>query len=248
MKELKKRLRQRFERALSSYDQAALIQAEMAERLVAAIRDLGRPFRRVFEIGSGTGLLTKPAYQALKPEFYLASDLVLRCAQYLNGHPRLYFVAGDGEAPSWVKGKFDLIISNATFQWFLDPEKALKRLSRLLETKGVLAFTTFGPMTMQEVLSAAGGRSTHLLGPEKIKEIGQKLYKPLLEEVWPSFLYFQSPKEVLRHIRATGAMGFLPASWSLKALREWQRRYKEFRSPKGLRLTYQPMLFVWERG
>ncbi len=247
MKELKKRLRQRFERALPSYDQTALIQAEMAERLVAVIRDLGRPFRRVFEIGSGTGLLTKPAYQVLRPEFYLASDLIPACAQYLNGYPRLYFVAGDGEVPFWVKGKFDLIVSNATFQWFLNLEKAFERLSSLLKPKGVLAFTTFGPMTMQEVLLAAGGRSTHLLGMDRIKEIGQNFYESLLEEEWLSPLYFHSPKEVLRHIRATGAMGFLPANWSLKALKEWQRRYEEFKTSQGLRLTYQPMLFVWER-
>jgi malonyl-CoA O-methyltransferase len=132
MKKLKKRLVRRFERAIPAYDEAAVVQAEMAERLLSRLKPLldEKQIRtpRVLEIGAGTGLPTRQAIKILAPTFYLASDLVPACGKCLRGLP-VSFVAGDGENPSWIKGPFDLIISNATFQWFLDLAGALKKVS-----------------------------------------------------------------------------------------------------------------------
>ncbi len=245
MSVLKKRIGRRFERALNTYEKAAVVQAQMARRLVSCLAELRVSAGRVLEIGAGTGLFTRYFLEAFTPCFYLASDLLPACSRFFQGFP-CYFVAADGEDPSWVKGPFDLIVSNATFQWFLALEQALKGYHALLVPGGHLAFTTFGPNTMKEVHWAAGKQS-HLLPAHKLRQMGQKLFKKLKEEHLSVKLYFRDPLAVLRHIRATGAMGFLPTKWSLRELKTWQERYQGLKEEKGFPLTYETLLFVWEK-
>ncbi len=250
--DLKNRLKLRFKRALPSYDQAAVVQTEMANKLVNSLLRFSCRFNRVLEIGSGTGLLTKKALKALEPKFYLASDLVEASFIYLinnlNNGKQIYFVVGDGEDPSWVKGPFDLIISNATFQWFVDFSLAIKRLHKCLRQGGILAFTTFGPLTMWEILEAVPGhKRLHLIGEQEISTLTQGLFEILYKESWISKLYFHSTQEVLKHIRVTGALGFLSARWSLIEIKAWERRYLSFKGDNGLPVTYQPLLFVLEK-
>jgi malonyl-CoA O-methyltransferase len=46
---------------------------------------------------------------------------------------------------------WDMIVSNATVQWFHDPLDAMRRYGRLLNTGGAMAFATFGPRTFHEL-------------------------------------------------------------------------------------------------
>ena len=46
---------------------------------------------------------------------------------------------------------FDLMVSNACFQWLRNPQQTLRNLRRLLRPGGRLAFATFGPDTFQEL-------------------------------------------------------------------------------------------------
>ncbi len=247
-KNLKSILRRRFERALPYYNQAAIVQDEMAEKLVNSLLELSRKFNRILEIGSGTGLLTKRVISLFEPTFYLANDLVETCSLYLDNGKQLYFVVGDGEDPSWVRGPFDLIVSNATFQWFLDLPSAIKKFYNRLSEEGILAFTTFGPLTMQEVLKAAHQHQrSHLRGEDEIITIFRDFFKVIHKESWICKLYFQSPQKVLKHIRDTGALGFLSPKWSLREIKAWARRYTSLKDQKGLPVTYQPMLFILEK-
>ncbi|WP_456432187.1 methyltransferase domain-containing protein [Thermosulfuriphilus sp.] len=243
---LKKRLKSRFAKAFPFYDQQAWVQEEMAEELTQALADLQISFKLALEIGSGTGLLTRKARRMLSIDTYLASDIVLQAAPYLKELP-VFFVVGDGEDLSWIRKNPDLILSNATFQWFLKLDKALETLAQRLAPGGLLAFTTFGPGTMVEVFEAGGQSPWTFIEAEEIRSLARGLFQPLIEKAWEKRLYFDSPREILRHIRATGASGYLPPRWSLKALRAWEAKYQERTTPRGLPLTYRPLLFVWER-
>ncbi len=245
MSVLKKRIGRRFERALDTYDQAAVVQTQMAHRLVAALKELGISGERVLEVGAGTGLLTRLFLKNWSPRFFLANDLVPACGRFFRGLS-CHFVAADGEDLSWLKGSFDLVVSNATFQWFLSLERALKGYHALLAPRGYLAFTTFGPNTMKEVHWAAG-KESHLLPAHEIRKMGQKFFKNVREEHLELKLYFPDPLAVLKHIRATGAQGYLSSNWSLRALKAWQTRYQELKEEKGFPLTYETLLFVWEK-
>ncbi|WP_164779517.1 methyltransferase domain-containing protein [Paenibacillus kobensis] len=50
-----------------------------------------------------------------------------------------------------LNAPFELIVSNACFQWFVHPARTLAALRGSLSDGGLLAFTTFGPRTMHEL-------------------------------------------------------------------------------------------------
>jgi malonyl-CoA O-methyltransferase len=63
---------------------------------------------------------------------------------------RVEFIVADAETIEQDR-MFDLIASNACFQWFQDLDKALKRYMDMLTGKGLLLFSIFGPRTYCEL-------------------------------------------------------------------------------------------------
>ena len=61
-------------------------------------------------------------------------------------------LVADGESP--LRGKYDLIIANATFQWVTRPAATLANYYRSLAPGGILSFSTLGPRTFQELAGA----------------------------------------------------------------------------------------------
>lgn len=239
----REKLRRRFRRAMRHYDKAAVVQRRMAERLAEVLAEISPFYSRVLEIGAGTGFFTRAAKERFSWSFYLACDLLPECAPFLEPLG-VHFVVANGEDPSWVRGPFDLVVSNAVFQWFEDLGKSLASLAERLGSGGLLAFTTFGPNTMREIprkLPPGLLPLSHLsaLKPPGLKEV--RVFS------WEEVLYFEGPLAVLRHIRETGALGGLPAKWSLKALKAWQKTYERYKVEKGYPLTFEPLLVIWQR-
>ncbi len=235
-------LSRRFARALAVYDREAVIQAEMAEALLQALSPYRFERKYVLEIGAGTGLFTRRLLARKRPAFLITLDLTPACAKYLRPLP---FVVADGENPPFKPESFDFILANAVFQWFLNPQKAFVTLAGLLKPGGLLAFTTFGPATMKEF-----GRKERPPGLNALNEI--RAMKPaFMKEIkalsWQRVLYFPSPREILKHVRHTGAMGFLKPHWSPKEIKRWEMAYESLRTPAGFPLTFEPVLIVWQR-
>ncbi|MVO98380.1 methyltransferase domain-containing protein [Paenibacillus lutrae] len=164
----------RFDRSAEGpYDVHARVQSVMAKRLADSVTlmtdksDMGE--LRILEIGCGTGSLTEILNEKWPCSCITAVDVspamikaaerrMLRTAgddSLRSGSRRdsLRFVQADIEM--WTKhapaGSFDLILSNACFQWLRDPAATLRYLQRLLSPGGLLAFATFGPDTFREL-------------------------------------------------------------------------------------------------
>lgn len=168
----KRIVRLNFNRRATEYDRHAGLQRQVADRLLALVRDVrlgaGSAFavRRALDIGCGTGYVTAQLAEEL-PEGavvhvrIVAVDIAERmleearrrlAAQAASG--RVDFRAGDAEKPESVlrEGEsFDLIVSNAAFQWFDRPLDALAAYVRRLAPGGILALSTFGPETFFEL-------------------------------------------------------------------------------------------------
>lgn len=170
-------IRRQFNRsAAGSYDIHAHVQRKMAVQLAISIKgwksigDLGEP--NILEIGCGTGTLTdilanewsSGSITALDiaPAMIVAAEQRVRSGttnqlSCRNSQPaRIRFLHADVEmwsadAPT---ASFDLIVSNACFQWLSDPRQTLRHLRRVLRDGGHLAFTTFGPDTFHELHKA----------------------------------------------------------------------------------------------
>lgn len=170
-------IKRQFNRsATGSYDTHAQVQGGMANRLTAYVKqrmvDRELDEINILEIGCGTGTLTEmlvhewpnasitaidmaPAMlQVAEKRICLSNTNDFDCSK--ESVSRVRFLLGDVEkwAADVPASSFDLIVSNACFQWLSDPRQTLEHLKRILRAEGVLAFATFGPDTFQELHSS----------------------------------------------------------------------------------------------
>lgn len=232
--DVKQGIRRNFARRARSYDQHAEMQRRMAHRLVAAAGGSLAQARRILEIGCGTGYLTGLLRQANREARLVALDLdvalISAARRRLGPEAAVAWLVADGEAP--FRGEYDLIIANATFQWFTRPEETLAALYRNLAPGGVLAFSTLGPQTFQE-LAAALNQATRSLNLPATPPIPAQGFGD--RETWSHRLYragfpqarlaremvtatFPSVQKFLKALQATGATNPRPCPISPRLL------------------------------
>ena len=135
------------------YDEAAIVQREVAEALARRIAAAARPPRpAILELGCGTGFLTRAVGAAIGPACWTVSDIapeMVARARAALGDTANYRVI-DGEAVDPALGQFDLIMSSLAFQWFTNPAAAIRRLALLLASDGLLAFATMAAGSFAE--------------------------------------------------------------------------------------------------
>ena len=152
----KQNVNRHFSKAAAEYDRYACVQKKMAQRLIQKIQ-LERPPQHILEIGCGTGCLTRELAERFPDAEITATDLsenmLLTAAQNLAQYPQIHYATADGERLAGP-ARYDLVISNAVFQWFLDCPQALRGIQQVLRPKGHLCYATFGPHTFCELKQA----------------------------------------------------------------------------------------------
>ncbi len=236
-------IKRRFLRALPSYEKKAFVQKEMAYVLIEAL-SFKNFYSSVLEIGAGTGLFTRFFINEYDFDFYIATDILDSCAFFFHKLP-VYFLVADGEALPFKGEIFSLIVSNATFQWFLNLKKTFLTLKKLLIPGGILAFTSLGPETMKEIRQT--NNLPGLLSFDEILALRPPGFEILKAYSFKRVLYFKTPLEALAYIRETGSMGSIRSRWSLREFKLWSRKYETLRNKKGLPLTFEPILMIWRK-
>jgi malonyl-CoA O-methyltransferase len=140
-----------FSRYAKSYDAYAKVQNHSGLRLIDFAGT--KIFKKILDIGCGTGnftqLLRKKFPKALIKAFDISGEMAAVAAEKLKDK-RIDFFVADAEKIS-LKEDFDLISSNACFQWFEDFDKAIGNYKDILTDGGNMVFTTFGPGTFCEL-------------------------------------------------------------------------------------------------
>jgi malonyl-CoA O-methyltransferase len=155
----KRQVARRFGRSAERYDSVTPVQRQMHDQLLADTQERlnGVLPRRILELGCGTGLLTEallsiwPSASVVAVD--IAPEMVARARQRCPGAT---CVTADAEVfvAEQAAGGFDLVISNAAFQWFAWPRQTVAACAGLLRPGGCLALSTFGPLTFMELRSA----------------------------------------------------------------------------------------------
>lgn len=230
-------IQKRFSKNLKTYNENAKIQKQMAKTLCAKIDK--KEFQNILEIGCGTGLLTEIASKILKSNSYTAIDIVPDCENFIKKiNPNIEFIAEDVE--KFLKNtekKYDLIISNATFQWIENFEDFFHMLFNKLNKKGVLLFSTFGKENFREIYFVIG-KTLNYYSKNELQEI-LKVYSPKIEEE-VHILSFSTPKEILKHIKQTGVNSLEETIWTKQDLKNFENGYNNFCSGRPT-LTYNPI-------
>lgn len=150
----KDKLKRRFSKGAKDYNQHAMVQKIMGDKLMDTVKN-NSP-KRILEIGSGTGYVTKRLVKLYPNAIIDAIELapgMIEEAKLNDELNDVNFICGDIEEID-VENKYDLIISNATFQWFNDLKGTIDKLLNALNENGSLVFSTFGTNTFNELNEA----------------------------------------------------------------------------------------------
>lgn len=235
----KELIKQRFSKNLNTYQENAIIQMNMAEKLINLLPD--KSFSNILELGCGTGFLTKIATEKLSYNSYTAVDIVKECEPYIKKvNNDIGFINDDIETINLTE-KYDLIISNAVFQWLNDFETFITKLQNNLTENGIILFTTFGTKNFQEI-SKVANLSLKYYSIDELKNIlKQYTIIHLEEEILDK--KFQTTKEMFEHMKKTGVNAISEKTWSLKDFKEFKQNYQNIYKD-SVHLTYNPIYIL----
>ena len=205
-----------FSKSACQYDEYADIQRFAANRLIDEIPKDN--FRRILEIGCGTGIYTQLLTRRFGPSRITAVDIsekMIRVARENIKAENVELETGDAEEMAFGQG-YDLITSNSVFHWFKSIEKAVLRFSGILNTGGWLVFSAFGPSTFAELAASLKKvrkeydlfvASRDFWGKERLESMLANFFTQIsIEEVSVQREY-SSLAGLLREIKYTGTQG-----------------------------------------
>ncbi|MEF9951025.1 MAG: malonyl-ACP O-methyltransferase BioC [Clostridium sp.] len=215
----KNQVKLHFSKNAKSYDQYAVVQKNMANALLSQIKISKNTSINILEIGCGTGYLTNMLINYFPSGNITAIDIaegMINEAKKNTSSININFKCCDIEEVN-LNDTYDLIISNATFQWFNNLNSTINKLYRLLNENGVLLFSTFGENTFNELHSSYKKASLELNMPNyscgqdflscnTLKNIILRTTntKPTINEYTETH-YFPSCSEFFKSIKKVGA-------------------------------------------
>ena len=228
----KELVKKRFSKSLDTYEDNAFVQKEMGAKLLSLLKR--KDFNSIFEIGCATGLLTKQIKKSLNYNSLTANDIVADAKSYVEDIVT-DFICEDIEKVTFDK-KYDLIISNACLQWCNDINSTINKLLLALNDNGILAFTLFGEDNLKEIKKLFNFQNKVCVSAKIFKEETIKLY-------------FDTPLDVLKHIKLTGVNAVQEHKFTKSTLKEFEENYKNLYSENGkVYLTYNPIYLIIKKN
>ena len=141
----KRRMRASFEHAADTYDAAAVLQREIADRLLERLDVVRLKPRVILDIGCGTGYDVRELAKRYPRAHILGLDIAETMARRARGKSGLWnrmtgrcvFSCGDAERLPLAPDSVDMIVSNLTLQW-CDPRAVFAEAGRVLRPGGTM--------------------------------------------------------------------------------------------------------------
>ena len=251
-------VRRAFDRAASTYDQAAALQREVGSRLAESLDYLDDPSLArsapglVVDVGSGPGHQAA-ALQARWPKArVVAVDIAPGMLAQVRGQGgrrlnpfvrRPEPVCADARALPLADRSVDVLFSNLCLQWVEDLAGVLAGFRRVLKPEGMLLVSTFGHDTLVELRSAfaAADGAPHVSPFVQIGQFGDALIEagfkdPVLDR---DVFHGAEPDmaSVMRNLRELGATNALAGRRrTLTGRGRFQRAHEAYdalRAPNG---------------
>lgn len=160
----------RFERAASTYGEVAVLAREVERRMAGRLDYMRHDPQWVLDAGCGPGeglgllrehypkarLIGLDIAQAMTRSARQARTILGRARDLLSG-AACHHVCADFARLPLAPASVAMVWSNLALAWVADPLPALSELARVLEPRGLLMFSTYGPDTLKELRAAFAG-------------------------------------------------------------------------------------------
>ena len=252
-------VRAAFDKAATTYDAAAFLQREIAQRMGERLDYIKVQPERVLDAGCGTGYASSMLRERYPHGRLFELDLapgMLRVARDQRSGIKALFdrrkplqVCGDIEALPLATASVDLIWSNLTLQWCNEPDSAFREFLRVLKPGGLLMFSTLGPDTLKELRAAFAevDGATHVNRFIDMHDLGDALVNngfstPVMDMEYITLTYPEL-KPLLADLKGIGAQNATQGRRAgLMGKSTWQRMtaaYERFRTNGELPATYE---------
>ncbi len=247
-----------FSRAATSYEAAARLQREVGDGL---LEDVTGGADTVVDLGSGTGYFSAELRRRTAARQLVAVDIAEGMLHYAREHHPSgvdAWVGGDAEALPLRDQSVDLVFSSLAIQWCEDTERLFGELARILKPGGRLHLATLGPDTLSELKQAwrqvdARVHVNRFL-PASTLQGAMAVYG--FEEIrcreYQRTFYSDSVRQLSSELKELGAhnvnSGRPHGLTGRRQLQELERAYEDFRTPRGLPVSYQVVYLSARRG
>jgi len=249
----KQKARLAFSRAADRYDEVAVLQREIGNRMLERLELVRIKPKTVLDLGAGTGVATAELIRRYPRSRVLALDFALPMLFQVRARGRRFrkphSLCADLEQLPLADRSVDLIYSNAAIQWSNDLEQTFGELIRILKPGGLLMFTTFGPDTLKELREAWSEADDHShvsLFPD-MHDVGDALVRARFAEpvmdVDRITMTYESVGKLMRDLKILGAHNVtqgrhrgLTGKGRLQAM---SRAYERFRADGLLPASYE---------
>jgi len=259
------RVRRAFDRAANSYEQFAVLQNEVCQRLLEKLEIVKINPQFILDAGAGTGAAIPALLERYKKAQLVALDLSENMLKKSSRHGSFlrspHLVCADIENLPFADGTFDLVFSSLSMQWCNDLNAALLEAKRVLKPGGLFVFTTFGPDTLKELRSSwatvdDGGHVNQFID---MHDIGDALLQdgfaePVMEAEVLTVTY-HSADEIMHDLKAIGANVTVGKGCAAKGLggksdlHSVRQAYEQFRQNDLLPASYEIIYgHAWKAG
>jgi malonyl-CoA O-methyltransferase len=207
-------VRRNADRASSTYDESAVLQAELREQMIERLNWIAFEPETIIDLGCGTGhaaiALAKRWPKARVVALDIAPGMMRETARH-DEAGRCERLCADALAVPLPGASVDLVFSNLLLPWCEDLDALFAEVARLLRPRGLFTFTTFGPDTLVELRGAwrQADDGTHVHPFTDMHDIGDGLVRAGLAEpvldVSRYTLTYPDLAAVTRDLRMTGA-------------------------------------------
>jgi malonyl-CoA O-methyltransferase len=246
-------LRKSFAAAAAAYDEVAVLQREVGERMLERLDYMRISPGHILDLGAGTGLQSAELVKRYRNAKLVAVDLaqpMLRVARRRSRFWRAFScVCGDMVNLPIADHSVDMIFSNLALQWCEDLDRVFAEFRRVLKPGGMVLFSTLGPDTLHELRSSwqAVDDYPHVNNFLDMHDIGDAMVRAQLAEpvmdVERITVTYDRAVDLMRDLKTLGAHNVAQArSRGLTGARQFQKvitAYEQFRREGVLPATWE---------
>jgi malonyl-CoA O-methyltransferase len=239
------KIRNTFNTASSNYNDNALLQNEIANRLAEKLKVISIKPQTIIDLGSGTGFLSEKTAKIFPNSILVCVDFAQQ--SLLENSQNLKVCANAYKLP-FASNSVDFIVSNLMMQWCPDLTTLFNECFRVLKPQGLFLFTTFGPDTLKELKRSWSvvDSSAHVNNFIDMHDIGDQMlqsgFQSPIMEMENITLTYEKVVDLMHDLKAIGAQNVANRSKALTGKTKFKKMiemYENYREDGKLPATYE---------